>query len=61
MIAEANGEVIVRKVQWKRKMKCIYHFKMPAELIKALNSKKKLKDNIFLSYINLLQSSGEIE
>ena len=47
MIAEVNEEVIVRKAQLKRKMKYLYYFKTLAELIKALNSKKDLKDNIF--------------
>ena len=47
MIAEVNEEVIVRKAQLKRKMKYLYYFKMPAELIKTFNSKKELKDSIF--------------
>jgi hypothetical protein len=47
MIAKVNGEVIVRKVQPKWKIRCLYYFKTLAELIKALNSKKELKDGIF--------------
>jgi hypothetical protein len=47
MIAKANREVIVKKAQPKRKMKCLCHSKTLAELIKTLNSKKDLKDSIF--------------
>ena len=47
MIAKTNKKVIVRKAQLKWKMKYLYYFKMPAELIKALNSKKDLKNSIF--------------
>ena len=47
MIAEVNGEVIVRKAQLKREMKCLCYSKTPAKLIKALNFKKDLKDSIF--------------
>ena len=47
MITKANKEVIIKKVQLKQKMKYLYYFKMLAELIKTLNSKKELKDSIF--------------
>ena len=47
MIAEADREVIVGKVQPKWKIKCLCHSEMLAELIKALNFKKELKDGIF--------------
>jgi hypothetical protein len=47
IIAKANKEVIIKKIQLKRKMKCLYHSKTLAKLIKAFNSKKDLKDNIF--------------
>ena len=47
MIAKANREVIVRKVQLKQKMKYLYYFKILAKLIEALNFKKELKDGIF--------------
>ena len=47
IIAEADREVIIMKAQLKQKIKYLYHFKTPAKLIKALNSKKDLKDNIF--------------
>ena len=47
IITEANKKVIIKKAQLKRKIKCLYYFKILAELIKALNSKKELKDSIF--------------
>ena len=47
MIAEADGEVIIGKAQLKRKIKCLYYSETPAELIKAFNSKKELKNSIF--------------
>jgi hypothetical protein len=47
MIAEADGEVIVKKVQLKWKIRCLCYSKMLAELIKALNSKKEPEDSIF--------------
>ena len=47
MITKANKEVIVKKVQLKRKIKYLYYFKMLVKLIKALNFKKELKDGIF--------------
>ena len=47
MIVKADREVIVKKIQLKRKMKYLYYFKTLAKLIKALNSKKDLKDSIF--------------
>ena len=47
MIAKVDGEVIVKKAQLKWKIKCLYYFKTLAELIKAFNSKKELKDSIF--------------
>ena len=47
IITEVNREVIVKKAQLKWEMKYLYYFKTPAELIKALNSKKDLKDSIF--------------
>ena len=47
IITEVNKEVIIRKVQLKQEIKYLYHFKTLAELIKALNSKKDLKDSIF--------------
>ena len=47
MITEINKKVIVKKVQLKWKIKYLYYSKMLAELIKTLNSKKELKDNIF--------------
>jgi len=43
----AKGEVIIIKARPKRKIKCLYYSKTLAELIKALNSKKELKDSIF--------------
>ena len=42
-----KGEVIVGKVRPKRKMKCSYYSRTPAELIKALDSKKEPEDSIF--------------
>ena len=47
MITEADGEVIVKKVQPKWKIKCLYYSETPVKLIKALNFKKELKDGIF--------------
>jgi hypothetical protein len=47
MIAKANKEVIIRKTQLKWKMKYLYYSKTLVELIKALNSKKDLKNSIF--------------
>ena len=47
MIAEADKEVIVEKVQLKWKIKYLYYFKTLVKLIKALNSKKELEDSIF--------------
>ena len=47
MITKANGEVIIKKAQPKRKIKYLYYFKIPVKLIKALNSKKELEDSIF--------------
>jgi hypothetical protein len=47
IVTKANKEIIVGKVQLKQKIRYLYHFKMPAKLIKALNSKKKLEDSIF--------------
>ena len=47
MIAKANREVIIKKVQLKWKIKCSYYFKTLVKLIKALNSKKKPEDGIF--------------
>ena len=61
MVTKANKEVIIRKVQLKQKIRCLYYSKTLAKLIKALNSKKELKDSIFLSYTNLLQFSREME
>ena len=43
----AKGEVIVRKVRPKRKIKYSYYSRTLAKLIKALNSKKELEDGIF--------------
>ena len=50
IITKANREVIIRKIQLKRKIKYLYYFKTLAKLIKALNfnnSKKELEDGIF--------------
>ena len=47
IITKINREVIVKKVQLKWKIKCLYYFKMLAELIEAFNSKKDLEDSIF--------------
>ena len=47
VIVIAKGEVIVRKVRPKRKIKCLYYSRTLAKLIKALNSKKELEDGIF--------------
>ena len=47
IIAKANREVIVKKVQPKRKIKYLYHSEILVKLIKALNFKKELKDSIF--------------
>ena len=47
IITKANKEVIIRKVQPKWKIKYLYYFKTPVKLIKALNSKKELKNSIF--------------
>ena len=47
IITKANKEVIVKKAQLKWKIKYLYHSKTLAKLIKALNSKKELEDNIF--------------
>jgi len=41
IIAKANREVIIRKPQPKRKIKCLCHSKTPVKLIKALNLKKE--------------------
>jgi len=46
VIAKADGEVIVRKARLKQKIKCLCYSKMPAKLIKALNS-KELENSIF--------------
>ncbi len=43
----AKGEVIIRKVRLKQKIKCSCYSKTLAKLIKALNSKKELEDSIF--------------
>ena len=43
IIAKANREVIIRKAR----PKYLYYSKTLAKLIKALNSKKELEDNIF--------------
>ena len=48
MITKANKEIIIKKVQLKWKIKCLYYSKTLAKLIKAFNSKKELKDGIFL-------------
>ena len=47
IITKANKEVIIRKTQLKRKIKCLYYFKILAKLIEALNFKKESEDNIF--------------
>ena len=47
IITKANGEVIIRKVQLKWKIKYLYYSKTLVKLIKALNSKNELKDGIF--------------
>ena len=47
MITKANGEVIVKKIQLKQKIKYLYYFKMLVKLIEAFNFKKELKDSIF--------------
>ena len=47
IITKVNRKVIVKKVQPKRKIKYSYYFKILAELIKAFDFKKKLKDGIF--------------
>ena len=47
IITKANKEVIIRKTQLKRKIKCLYYFKILAKLIKTFNFKKKLKNGIF--------------
>ena len=47
IIAEADGEIIIKKAQLKRKMKCLYYFKTPAKLIETFNSKKELENSIF--------------
>ena len=47
IIAKANREVIIKKVELKWKIKRLYYSKMLAKLIKALNIKKELKDGIF--------------
>ena len=46
IIAKANREVIVRKLQPKRKIKCLCYFKTLVKLIKALNLKKELESSI---------------
>ena len=42
-----KGEVIIRKARPKRKIKCSYYSRTLAKLIKALNSRKELKNSIF--------------
>ena len=61
IIAKVNKEVIVKKVQLKWKIKYLCYFKILAELIKALNSKKDLKDSIFsilYQFITAWQGNG---
>ena len=43
IITKADGEVIIKKAQPKQKIKYLYYFKTLAELIKALNSKKRAR------------------
>jgi hypothetical protein len=47
MITEINREVIIKKVQLKQKIRCLYYSKILVKLIKALDSKKELKNSIF--------------
>jgi hypothetical protein len=61
MIAEADGEVIVRKPRPKRKIKCSCHSETPAELIKALDSKKEPEggvSSVLQQFIMAWQGNG---
>ena len=47
IIIKANRELIIKKLQPKWKIKCLYYFKTLIKLIKPFNSKKEFKGNIF--------------
>ena len=46
IITKADKEEIIKKPRLKQKIKYLYYFKTPVELIKALDSKKELKSGV---------------
>ena len=46
IITKADKEEIIKKLQLKWKIKCLYYSKTLVKLIEALNSKKELKSGV---------------